>query len=95
MIGALGEHTVHFAASFCIKSQWNLLLLAIFNFVFTTLAAWQLGRRLLLSFPELFSFGIFSKTGPTQEQMQSSSFSMLLIGKGYDSGAVLPQHLPL
>lgn len=85
-LGNLGEDTVHFAASVCIKSAWTLLLLGIFSFIFYMLAAWSLGRQLLLSFPELFSWGIFTRQGPSHEQMKSTSFSMLLIGKGFVSG---------
>ena len=91
-IGSWGRDTVHFTASVSVTSKWNLLLLGILNFIFSTLAAWQLGRLLLLSFPEFFSFGVFTKKGPTHEQMQASSFSMLLIGKGYSSGKLLSKY---
>lgn len=90
-IGSWGKDTVHFTASVSVKSKWNLLLLGVLNFIFSTLAAWQIGRLLLLSFPEIFSLGVFTKKGPTHEQMQASSFSMLLIGKGYSSGILFPK----
>ncbi|XP_044904581.1 saccharopine dehydrogenase-like oxidoreductase isoform X2 [Felis catus] len=37
-------------------------------------------------FPWLFSFGYFSKQGPTQKQMDGSSFTLRFFGQGYSQG---------
>ena len=41
-----------------------------------SLAKFSLGRRLLLAFPRLFTFGLFSHAGPSEEQMAATSFAM-------------------
>ncbi|KAF6073653.1 putative saccharopine dehydrogenase (putative) [Phyllostomus discolor] len=45
-----------------------------------------IGRQLLIKFPWLFSFGYFSKQGPTQKQMDATSFTMMFFGQGYSQG---------
>ena len=84
-LSSLGQAPVQFAASFCVSSRWGLLLLAIFGLIFRTLSGLAIGRFLLLTCPELFSYGVFSKRGPTQKQLETTSFSMLFIGRGYFS----------
>jgi hypothetical protein len=44
------------------------------------------GRRLLLAFPKLFSFGMFSHEGPSEQQMRDTVFMMTNIGHGYSKG---------
>lgn len=39
----------------------------------------------MLNYPGLFSFGVFSKKGPSQSQLDESSFVSTFIGKGYKS----------
>ena len=85
-LSSLGQAPVQFAASFCVSSRWGLLLLAVFGLIFRTLSGLAIGRFLLLTCPELFSYGVFSKRGPTQKQLETTSFSMLFIGRGYFSG---------
>jgi short subunit dehydrogenase-like uncharacterized protein len=94
LLAAHGDPPVHFAASFCVSSRWALLLLTIFGSLFRLLTVWALGRWLLLTFPGLFSWGIFSRQGPSQEQLEKTSFSILLIGKGYSSDDVSRQQAP-
>uniref|UniRef100_A0A3Q3L7H5 Saccharopine dehydrogenase-like oxidoreductase n=1 Tax=Labrus bergylta TaxID=56723 RepID=A0A3Q3L7H5_9LABR len=36
--------------------------------------------------PEFFSFGLFSKAGPSRKQMEASSFRFALYGEGYTEG---------
>lgn len=45
--------------------------------------AFKLGRKLLLTYPRLFTFGVFSHQGPTEEQMAVSTFSIDFFAKGY------------
>ena len=82
-LSSLGQAPVQFAASFCVSSRWGLLVLAVFGLIFRTLSGLAIGRFLLLTCPELFSYGVFSKRGPTQKQLETTSFSMLFIGRGY------------
>jgi short subunit dehydrogenase-like uncharacterized protein len=40
------------------------------------------GRRTLLRSPEMFTAGIFSHAGPSDSQLQQTSFSLTLVGRG-------------
>lgn len=42
------------------------------------------GRNLLLKHPDFFSGGVFTKEGPNDEQLNQSSFEIVLRSKGYD-----------
>uniref|UniRef100_A0A8D2ZQ14 Saccharopine dehydrogenase-like oxidoreductase n=1 Tax=Scophthalmus maximus TaxID=52904 RepID=A0A8D2ZQ14_SCOMX len=42
-----------------------------------------LGRKLLTTFPSFFSFGMFSKAGPTIKQIEDTCFSLTFFGEGY------------
>jgi len=52
--------------------------------VFGILASFGLGRKLLETYPKLFSFGVFDHKGPSKEQMDETSFSLTLAGKGWE-----------
>ncbi|XP_060947483.1 saccharopine dehydrogenase-like oxidoreductase isoform X1 [Limanda limanda] len=51
--------------------------------IFWFMAKFSLGRRLLTRFPSFFSFGVFSKAGPTTKQMEDTCFSLTFFGEGY------------
>ncbi|XP_045652399.1 saccharopine dehydrogenase-like oxidoreductase isoform X3 [Ursus americanus] len=53
-----------------------------------------IGRQLLIKFPWLFSFGYFSKQGPTQKQVDASSFTMTFFGQGYSQGVSPEKNKP-
>ena len=52
-----------------------------------SLAKYAWGRALLLKFPGLFSYGLVSHEGPTQEQMEKTTCEVMLYGSGYAQGA--------
>lgn len=54
--------------------------------VFWLLVKFSFGRNLLIKFPEFFSFGVFSKAGPSRKQMEGSSFCFAFYGEGYTEG---------
>jgi len=41
------------------------------------------GRRLLQRYPHVFSFGYFSKQGPSRAQIDSTRFACRLVGRGW------------
>ncbi|KAF7662103.1 hypothetical protein LDENG_00246290 [Lucifuga dentata] len=61
----------------------NLLKLMFVGMMFWFLVKFSFGRNLLIKYPELFSFGVFSKAGPTRKQMEGSSFQFAFYGEGY------------
>jgi len=52
--------------------------------VFGILASFKIGRKLLETYPKLFSFGVFDHEGPSKEQMAETSFALTLAGKGWE-----------
>jgi len=55
----------------------------VYGGVFQTLASFSLGRSLLLSMPGVFSDGVFSHEGPSEQQLQKTSFEMEFFAQGY------------
>jgi len=74
---------VQFAAYFTFASFWSVAALALFDFVLRFMVKFQLGQRVLRKFPGLFTFGMFSKAGPTPEQMEGATFTTNFIAKGF------------
>ncbi|XP_004853541.1 saccharopine dehydrogenase-like oxidoreductase isoform X2 [Heterocephalus glaber] len=74
-----------------ITSVIKLLFAGLFFLFFVKLG---IGRQLLIKFPWLFSFGYFSKQGPTQKQIDDSSFTMTFFGQGYTQGLSTDKNKP-
>ncbi|KAK4511081.1 uncharacterized protein ATC70_012291 [Mucor velutinosus] len=75
---------IQFAAYLLLPSLWAVILYTIYGFIFSFLAGSPWGRNLLLSYPEKFSAGLFSKEHPTETQLDQCSFEIILRSKGYD-----------
>ncbi|KAG5461883.1 MAG: hypothetical protein BJ554DRAFT_5859 [Olpidium bornovanus] len=76
---------VQFAAYILINSVVYLWLLAVFLAVFSFLATKPWGRSLLLKHPKLFSYGLFSRKGPSEEQIRATRFTSRFFAAGYSS----------
>jgi len=74
-------------------SYWYAALTIIAGTVLATLAAWSWGRALLLAYPSLFSFGMFRKGGPTEEQKRGTSFAIHFVTRGFASEAAAGEAL--
>lgn len=72
----------HFAAYFTVPSLAALISFAFFGSLAAWLAGARWGRALLLRYPRLFTRGLFSKQGPTEEQMRETGFEKTLIVHG-------------
>ncbi|KAM4603137.1 saccharopine dehydrogenase-like oxidoreductase [Polymixia lowei] len=64
----------------------NIVKLMFAGMMFWFLVKFSFGRNLLIKYPEFFSFGFFSKAGPTRKQMEDSSFQFSFYGEGYTEG---------
>ncbi|KAI8077157.1 saccharopine dehydrogenase [Thamnidium elegans] len=76
--------TTQFAAYLLLPSLWVVILYTVYGYIFSLLAGSPWGRNLLLKHPDFFSGGIFTKEGPNDEQLNQSSFEIVLRSKGYD-----------
>ncbi|XP_072265434.1 saccharopine dehydrogenase-like oxidoreductase [Pyxicephalus adspersus] len=79
----LQETPVQYAAYFAVGGLTSVITLMFAGFLFLLFTKFSLGRKLLIQYPKFFSFGYFSKEGPTQKQMDESSFTMTFFGEGY------------
>ncbi|CAL1603892.1 unnamed protein product [Knipowitschia caucasica] len=64
----------------------NVVKLMFASLMFWFMVKFSFGRDLLIKYPEFFSFGVFSKEGPTRKQLEGSSFQMAFHGEGYTDG---------
>ena len=77
---------MHYSAYFTVATYFTFLLFAFFGKVLEKLAQFGWGRALLLKFPGFFSYGLFSKRGPSQQQMEQTRFEMKFLGEGFSKG---------
>lgn len=83
-----------YAAYVNIGSTWNMMLMAAYGGVFSLLAQSQTGRNLLLRYPEFFTMGKFSHEGPTEQQMQTTSFATTFFARGFSDEHTLDERTP-
>ena len=74
---------MHHAALFTVGSAFSVGLFAVFGTMLKTLIRWPWGRQIMLRYPRIFSFGVFSHTGPSEEQIAQTSFDMTFFGRGF------------
>ncbi|XP_069625413.1 saccharopine dehydrogenase-like oxidoreductase [Ranitomeya imitator] len=82
----LQETPVQYAAYAAVGGIASVIKLMFAGFFFLLITKFSFGRKLLIKYPKLFSFGYFSKEGPTAKQMAESSFSITFFGEGYSRG---------
>ncbi|XP_053769412.1 saccharopine dehydrogenase-like oxidoreductase [Desmodus rotundus] len=83
----LDQSPVQYAAYVTIGGIASAVKLVFAGLFFLFFVKFGIGRQLLIKFPWLFSFGYFSKQGPTQKQIDASSFTMTFFGQGYSQGS--------
>uniref|UniRef100_A0A663N533 Saccharopine dehydrogenase-like oxidoreductase n=1 Tax=Athene cunicularia TaxID=194338 RepID=A0A663N533_ATHCN len=82
----LQETPVQYSAYVNIGSLGSAIKLMFAGFLFLLLVKFSFGRKLLTKYPEFFSAGRFTKEGPTQKQMDGTSFTITFFGEGYSEG---------
>lgn len=66
-----------------LPSFWSVLFVSFFAAIFGLLAKFKCGQQLLLKYPKIFSFGFFSREGPSEEAMKNTKFSITFFGQGW------------
>lgn len=82
---------VQFQPYFRFPSLLSVIVTGMFAMVFGILANFGCGRWLLRTFPRLFSGGMFSHKGPTEQQIEQTSTSFTFVGSGYPSKVSDPE----
>ncbi|KAF1376320.1 hypothetical protein PFLUV_G00210280 [Perca fluviatilis] len=88
------QSPVQYSAYVGIGGLLSVVKLFCGGLIFWFMVKFSLGRKLLTMFPSLFSFGLFTKSGPTIKQIEDTCFSMTLFGEGYSEGTDPTQGRP-
>ncbi|KAL2653397.1 hypothetical protein R1flu_021525 [Riccia fluitans] len=78
---------VHFGVYFATKQFSGMIGYFLLGIVLFIMAQFKFGRFLLLKYPEIFSFGVFLKQGPTEEEVKNSYFQQWFVGKGFSDSS--------
>lgn len=65
------------------RSLLALITVALVGAVFSMMARFRCGRSLLLTYPRLFSLGMTSHEGPSEESAENTFFAVTLKGEGW------------
>lgn len=79
------ERPVQIQTYFTVRSFSHVVGTVFMAMIFALLSLFGAGRRLLENYPEVFTFGAFSKKGPSRAQIDSTKFNIKLVGKGWNS----------
>lgn len=94
-LASIGKPAYHCAVYLTLPSRWALFLYQLFGGIFAFLAKHKWGRRLLLRYPGLFSNGVFTHAGPSEQQISETTFEMVNFACGYSTGTpVSPDQVP-
>lgn len=81
----------HFGVKLSSKSVLNIFAYITIGIIIGLLGSTSLGRWLLLKYPSIFSLGVFSKKGPSEEEVESASFKMWFVGHGFSNKSLAEQ----
>jgi len=79
------EKPIEFTPFVAVQSLPMALGMIVFGAIFAVMSSFSLGQSLLMKFPHIFSFGYFTKEGPTKKQIEGTSFTMTFVGHGYEN----------
>lgn len=85
---------VQYSAYVGIGGLFSVVKLLCGGLIFWFMVKFSLGRKILTTFPSLFSFGLFTKSGPTMKQIEDTCFSLTFFGEGYSEGTDPTQGQP-
>ncbi|KAG9282646.1 saccharopine dehydrogenase-like oxidoreductase isoform X1 [Astyanax mexicanus] len=80
------QSPVQYTAYVGIGGAFSVVKTLFAGLMFWFMTKFSIGRSLLVQFPEVFSFGVFSKAGPSKKQMEGTSFCLSFFGEGYSDG---------
>ncbi|XP_053679423.1 saccharopine dehydrogenase-like oxidoreductase [Anopheles nili] len=78
------KRPIQMKAYVAFASLLQVLGVAFVATVFAILCRFEIGRKLLLQHPKLFSFGFCSHDGPSERLMENTEFTMYFRGLGWD-----------
>ncbi|XP_065343799.1 saccharopine dehydrogenase-like oxidoreductase [Cloeon dipterum] len=78
-----GQRPLQIQCYFTLPSLIAVLGVMFVASIFFVLTKFGWGRKLLLSYPKLFSFGFVSHEGPTEESRKETKFAITFVGEGW------------
>jgi len=78
-----GRMPVQYFAYITMPSLVHIICMMLFGLMLFVLSKFAFGIKLLEKYPGFFSFGTFTKDGPTMKQVEEGSFCIVFHGKGY------------
>lgn len=81
----------HFGVKIGSKSLLHVFGFILIGIIIGVLGRTSFGRWLLLKYPSIFTFGGFSKNGPSEEEIASASFKMWFVGHGFSNESLAAQ----
>lgn len=81
----------HFGVKITSKSLFGIFRYVTLGVSLGLLSKFSFGRWLLLKFPSVFSLGWFQKKGPSEEEVESATFKMWFIGRGYSEESLVSE----
>ncbi|XP_019456839.1 PREDICTED: probable mitochondrial saccharopine dehydrogenase-like oxidoreductase At5g39410 isoform X2 [Lupinus angustifolius] len=81
----------HFGVKIGSKSLLGIFRIITVGIFIGLFGSFNLGRRLLLNFPSVFSLGWFREKGPSEEEVKSASFKMWFVGHGFSNESLASQ----
>lgn len=85
------KRPVQMQAYFGFKSLFLTLAVALVAIVFGIMTKTNFTRNLLLKYPKIFSLGMVSHEGPTEEQLDNTTFMMTFYGEGWSERGATPE----
>lgn len=82
-----GERPVQFFEYTVLPNVWVACFMLVAMSYMFFMSYFCCTRKLLLRFPEIFTFGVFSKKGPTRKQLKELQFTLDLVGVGTGSNS--------
>uniref|UniRef100_W8BMR7 Saccharopine dehydrogenase-like oxidoreductase n=1 Tax=Ceratitis capitata TaxID=7213 RepID=W8BMR7_CERCA len=87
------QRPIQFNSYFVFSNPVIALLLLSWYFIILILTQLTCTRRLLLKCPRIFSLGIFTSTGPSEENVDDTFFQMTFKAEGWDKSVKSTQHI--
>lgn len=88
------ERPIYLTKYATIDNWWVILLMAIWVVTVGPLVLCSLGRKLLMAYPRVLSFGLFSKEGPSEKQIDEASFECIIRATGWKGKKLSPDEEP-
>ncbi|XP_019157084.1 PREDICTED: probable mitochondrial saccharopine dehydrogenase-like oxidoreductase At5g39410 [Ipomoea nil] len=79
---------LHFGMNMASKSVLGIIRFITLGLLLWVFSRFSIGRWMLMKFSDAFSLGLYTKNGPTEEEVASASFKLWFVGRGYSDAAL-------